>query len=132
MTFALELEREFRVAIDLSFFGLEGVPLNRRTSESPFPLVTARGGVELLDGNGVAVCFTDRVEARERVFAAPCVVIGVEFDPDPEDVIAGALDLIDNPVISTLSICLKVYEINYSYPQRHSRHPELECRSAQF
>jgi hypothetical protein len=70
MTFALELEREFRVAIDLSFFGLEGVPLDRRPSELPFPRVLDGGGVELLDGNGVAVCFTDRVEARDRVFVA--------------------------------------------------------------
>lgn len=108
MTFALELEREFRVAIDLSFFGLEGVPLDRRPSELPFPLVIDGGGVELLDGKGVAVCFTDRVEARERVFAVPCVVIGVEFDADPEEVTARALDLIGNPNISTVSISLKI------------------------
>jgi hypothetical protein len=108
MTFALELEREFRVAIDLSFFGLEGVPLERRPSELPFPLVIDGGGVELLDGKGVTVCFTDRVEARERVFVAPCVVIGVEFDAEPEGVIATALDLIGNPIISTLSICHKI------------------------
>jgi hypothetical protein len=34
-------------------------------------LACAGGGVELLDGKGVAVCFTDLVEARERVLTPP-------------------------------------------------------------
>jgi len=71
MTIALESERDFRLTNVLSVVGLERMPFDRWALEVPFPLVTAGGGVEPLDDKGVAVCFMDRVDARERVFVPP-------------------------------------------------------------